>query len=237
MRTQFNELKARQASEVRRAHSVALIAQQATSDRAVLFGAAPGSTGPHSRFARSGAPAESPFTLPARPRPGAAPTTGDLRTDFALREDDFIKSTGGMLDQYIAQGQAVLMNLGCARRALLGSSAGTNETRSRARNGACARQQSRSGCRARRSGPSVLVVAADGQLHRAASQGRSGRARSRRALHARGLLLHPEVVRRSLTRFTRSRSPYSDARSRSARERRATSRSCRSAYRWPAAGL
>ena len=117
MRTQFNELKARQASEVRRAHSVALIAQQATSDRAVLFGAAPGSTGPHSRFARSGAPAESPFTLPARPRPGGAPTTGDLRTDFALREDDFIKSTGGMLDQYIAQGQAVLMNLGCVQRA------------------------------------------------------------------------------------------------------------------------
>ena len=82
----------------------------------MLFGATPGSTGPHSRFARSGAPAESPFTLPARPRPGGAPTTGDLRTDFALREDDFIKSTGGMLDQYIAQGQAVLMNLGCARR-------------------------------------------------------------------------------------------------------------------------
>ena len=100
----------------------ALMAQQANTDRATLFtGASGSSSGPHSRFARSGnAPAESPFTLPARPRPGA-PTTGDLRTDFALREDDFIKSTGGMLDQYIAQGQAVLMNLGCVRRGRVGA--------------------------------------------------------------------------------------------------------------------
>lgn len=97
------------------------MAQQANTDRATLFtGASGSSSGPHSRFARSNAPAESPFTLPARPRPGA-PTTGDLRTDYALREDDFIKSTGGMLDQYIAQGQAVLMNLGSVRRRCVGA--------------------------------------------------------------------------------------------------------------------
>lgn len=42
------------------------------------------------------------------------------RTDAALDEHSFIKNTGSQLDMFIAQGQAVLGNLGNQRDVLKG---------------------------------------------------------------------------------------------------------------------
>jgi len=117
LRKHFDRLKQAQAQE------------QAASDRSTLLGqsasiATSTSTSiPHSRFARA-APAESPFTIPNRSgTPSAQPLSGRYyaRTEAALNEDSFLRSTGSMLDQYIHQGQAILGNLGTQRDALKGT--------------------------------------------------------------------------------------------------------------------
>jgi Golgi SNAP receptor complex protein 2 len=51
---------------------------------------------------------ESPFSLPNTTNAGAGPGS---REDFALREHTFLQETEASLDQYIAQGRAVLGDL------------------------------------------------------------------------------------------------------------------------------
>lgn len=51
---------------------------------------------------------ESPFALPNTTNAGAGPNS---REDFALREHSFLQETEASLDQYIAQGRAVLGDL------------------------------------------------------------------------------------------------------------------------------
>ena len=53
-------------------------------------------------------------------------TAGGNRTDSALDEHSFINDTGNQLDAYIAQGQAILGNLGNQRDVLKGASTATS---------------------------------------------------------------------------------------------------------------
>lgn len=106
--------------------------QQSASDRSNLLSTASTSSisSPSSsrqRYAQRPTstlpPAESPFTLPSRPQAHGKRDSGAFtsRTNAALDESTFINSTHNMLDQYIAQGQAVLGNLHTQRDVLKGT--------------------------------------------------------------------------------------------------------------------
>jgi Golgi SNAP receptor complex protein 2 len=84
--------------------------QKAANDRQSLLGPSSSSSysssTAHVRNVVNRTPAESPFGHNYPPSSVYTP-----RTDAALNENSFINNTGNALDQYIAQGQAILGNL------------------------------------------------------------------------------------------------------------------------------
>lgn len=114
LKTRFEQQK-RQAEEAARSE---LLGGPSTSGNSSSIGTASGTGFAHRSAAgrsarqRANAPSsplmESPFSLPNTTNAGAGPGS---REDFALREHSFLQETEASLDQYIAQGRAVLGDL------------------------------------------------------------------------------------------------------------------------------